>query len=196
MYPQPGVLHRSQANIPISYIPALFLLGTLLTCWFKGVHYGARDEIISFLSSTALFLLLMGSPAASEARGDVRVLRKKELASNTRLTLRSCERESACFQHQMISDPKPQRRGTELARAQFSTITERLMLAWAAAHTKNRASHLFNPAISVGYFDAGTEFHYLGKSPESFSGINNWWFHFLYWLISDEIKWHGLHYVS
>lgn len=82
-------------------------LGTLLTGWFKGEHYGAGDEIISFLSSTALFPLLMGSPAASEARGERRVLRKKQLASNMRLTLRSCGRGSGCFQHQMISDLGP-----------------------------------------------------------------------------------------
>lgn len=169
--------HQSQANISIispssfpPFQPSSFSLGTLLTGWFKGVHYGARDEIISFLSSTALFPLLMGSPAASEARGDVRVLRKNELASNTRLTLRSCEGESGCFQHQMISDLKPQRRGTELARAQFSTIAARLMLARAATHTKNRA----NPSFQPGLLWCGTEFHYLGKSQESFGGINNW----------------------
>lgn len=82
-------------------------LGTLLTGWFKREHYSAGDEIISFLSSTALFPLLMGSPAASEARGERRVLRKKQLASNMRLTLRSCGRGSGCFQHQMISDLGP-----------------------------------------------------------------------------------------
>ncbi len=62
--------------LPLSFFPA-FLASlpfpepwhTLLTGWFKGEHYSAGDEIISFLSSTALFPLLMGSPAASEARG-------------------------------------------------------------------------------------------------------------------------------
>ncbi len=100
--------------LPLSFFPA-FLASlpfpepwhTLLTGWFKGEHYSAGDEIISFLSSTALFPLLMGSPAASEARGERRVLRKKQLASNMRLTLRSCGRGSRCFQHQMISDLGP-----------------------------------------------------------------------------------------
>ncbi len=68
----PEIFHQSRPDITVVFL-SRFLASlpfpepwrTLLTGWFKGEHHGAGDEIISFLSSTALFPLLMGSPAAS-----------------------------------------------------------------------------------------------------------------------------------
>lgn len=157
---KPSQYYHYLSRFPTSQ-PSSFSLGTHLTGWFKEVDYGARDEIISFLSSTALFLLLMGSPAASEARGELRVLRKKELASNTRLTLRSCKGESGCFQHQMISDLKPQRRGNRAhARSIFHHRTVNVSLSSNAHKEQGK------PIFSAGRFRRllwwGTEFCYLG----------------------------------
>lgn len=123
----------------------------------------------------------MGSPAASEARGERRVLRKKQLASNMRLTLHSCGRGSGCFQHQMISDLGP--RGVELSSvyAQFSAISEQLMLAWVATHNGTRQPHILRAGILTGDFDARTELHYQNW-PQEFVRTDNKLFCFPYWL--------------
>lgn len=118
-------------------------LGTLLTGWFKREHYSAGDEIISFLSSTALFPLLMGSPAASRHVGrDVSCVRSSSLLTCVWPFVPAAEGAAAFSIKWLVIWGS---RGVELSSvyAQFSAISERLMFAWVT-HTMGRGNLIFS----------------------------------------------------